>query len=63
MIKINILVYYLLIASPYIFSQVTLTSSIDPVPGDIQYLVKADTTGINPGNPGPEPELEFCKSG
>ncbi len=59
MFKINILVYYLLIASPYVFSQVTLTSSIDPVPGDIQYLVKADTTGINPGNPGPNQVWNF----
>lgn len=59
MIKTNILIYYLLIASPYIFSQVTLTSSIDPVPGDIQYFVKADTTGINPGNAGPNQVWNF----
>ncbi len=52
MYRIIISVLYVLTFTINVFSQPTLTSSISPVAGDIQYTVKADSTGITPGSPG-----------
>ena len=43
---------YVLCFSVNICSQITLTSSMNPVPGDIQYQVRADTNGITQGGSG-----------
>jgi len=51
MCKFTLLVFGLLVTVQS-YSQLTLTSAINPSPGDMQIDVRADTTGITQGNSG-----------
>jgi hypothetical protein len=42
-----------------VFSQVTLTSSNNPAAGNIKFYIYIDTTGISPGNSGPNQTWNF----
>lgn len=41
------------------YPQLTLTNSINPVPGDSMWAVYCDTLGISPGNPGANQTWDF----
>ncbi len=55
----SLTILFIMIYAGNISSQITLTSAITPRPGDVQFRVKADTAGINPGNPGPGQTWNF----
>ncbi len=57
--KIILVLSLILISTIKISSQLTLTSTITPRPGDIQYRVDVDTAGIIPGNSGTNQTWNF----
>ena len=50
--KYYFIIIYLALITSCSFSQLVLTSAIDPTPGDIEFRVSADTNGISEGNSG-----------
>jgi hypothetical protein len=48
----NLFLFFVLICSTNLFSQITLTSANNPVPGNTAKNITCDTTGITEGNSG-----------
>jgi type IX secretion system substrate protein len=53
------LILIILLSASQVFSQVILTNSINPTPGNTQRIVNCDTTGITQGNSGTNQTWNF----
>jgi len=53
------LLFAFLLISAQTFSQITLTSAISPVAGDVEKIIDCDTTGVSQGNAGANQTWNF----
>jgi len=54
-----ILLFTFLLISAELFPQITLTSSVNPAPGNLQNIIECDTTGVSQGNAGANQTWNF----